>query len=93
MQPSREMPIETVCAGNIYKGKMGEGGEAQQTWILRDHVQLLPLQFLGAVGCLFVLLPRPHTLQMSFMRACQPPTMPESHQVSSPLKKKLVRAQ
>lgn len=98
LQPSQEMPIETVCAGNTYRGKMGEGGEAQQTWILlcrsRDHVQLLPLRFRGTVRCLLVLFPGPHALQTPFTRACQPPTVPEPCQVSLlPLKKKLVRAQ
>lgn len=69
--------------GNAYrnrlpgKGHQRGGGEGRQSPTdLRDHAQLLPPQVLGAAGCLFIVLPRPPTLRMSFKRARQPPTTP-----------------
>lgn len=86
MQPIQEMCIETVCTGNTYKGKLGEGAKPGRPGFFSPaHAQLLPFSFFGAVG--FVLFPRPHMLQTSFVRVCQLSTMLESHHGSS-LKKK-----
>lgn len=83
VQPSQEMPVETVCAGNSYKGRERREEKPSRPGFLEPMCSFFLSSSSGLFGCLFMLLPRPHTLQMSFMRVCQPPTMPESHLFSS----------
>lgn len=66
VQPSQEMSIETVCAGNSYKGKERREEKPSRPGFLETMCSFFLSSSSGLFGCLFMLLPRPHTLQMSF---------------------------
>lgn len=81
-----------VCREQLQREEE-EGGEAQQTWILRDHVQLLPLQLLRALWLsLHVASKAPHITNVFHdgLSASHHAQVPSSH--FSPLKE-FVRAQ